>query len=169
MTFWITRAPHLSNLISFYKEIPFEAIYYASLWIRGNPSIYSLVDIKSLIFKNPKFLFFNIFVFFLSKSDINIERFKTSSLCHIENNYVLRFSAHRGDVFFVNNKRNPVWYISLGEYKELSIYIARKLNNIHNMCTICVPITNAVACICMFIDSTGIIAHLAGIIGPDLL
>ena len=29
--------------------------------------------------------------------------------------------------------------------------------------------TCAVACICMFIDSTGIIAHLAGIIGPDLL
>ena len=49
----------------------------------------------------------------------------------------LRFSAHRGDVFFVNNKRNPVWYISLGEYKELSIYIARKLNNIHNMCNLC--------------------------------
>ena len=39
--------------------------------------------------------------------------------------------------FFVNNKRNPVWYISLGEYKELSIYIARKLNNIHNMCNLC--------------------------------
>ena len=39
--------------------------------------------------------------------------------------------------FFVNNKRNPVWYISLGEYKKLLIYIARKLNNIHNMCNLC--------------------------------
>ena len=39
--------------------------------------------------------------------------------------------------FFVNNKRYPVWYISLGEYKKLSIYIARKLNNIHNMCNLC--------------------------------
>ena len=39
--------------------------------------------------------------------------------------------------FFVNIKRNPVWYISLGEYKKLLIYIARKLNNIHNMCNLC--------------------------------
>ena len=38
--------------------------------------------------------------------------------------------------FFVIHSINPVWYISLGEYKEFSIYIARKLNNIHNMCNL---------------------------------
>ena len=38
--------------------------------------------------------------------------------------------------FFVNDSINRVWYISLGEYKEFSIHIARKLNNIHNMCNL---------------------------------
>ena len=40
---------------------------------------------------------------------------------------------------------------------------------IFTTCVICPSITNVVACICMLIDIMGIIAHLAGIIGPDLL
>ena len=81
--------------------------------------------------------------------------------------FVHSFSTHHGDVFFVNDSINPVWYISLGEYKEFSTHIARKLNNIHNMCNLF--FYYQCCSICMLIDITGIIAHLAGIIYPDLL